>query len=348
MLEDEAGFVFRDHEFRFTLESQVIGPVALDEEMEMSYSLSLPSVPQGTFVDVDNNGVDNLGLQVFAVAYWSNTWGDPFLEERDGKGWSTAYTSAVTDPENDNEIIGGTLVVWSPDDEQGFPNDFGPDGKLFTEDDPIETVLAGYTLVNLDSKPFRFYKESQPTLTLLEGAGAVKDFSKMQYSQAFEELYSRVSLEYPFTQEKQIDWDSLHDEFLPQIDRVQSDKEFYSLMRSFSYRIPDGHVNLSLDPELFYASYGGGYGITLERLSDQRVIVKHIVPNGPADRARILAGAEIASWNGEPINEAIAKVIPGFGSYSTEHTQNLAQVTFLTRTPPETQVELRFRNPEFW
>lgn len=344
LLEDEAGFVFRDKEFRFKLEGQVIGPVDLDEDMKMTYSLALPSVPQGTYVDVDNNGAKDLGLQVFAIAYWSNTWGDPFLEERDGKGWSTAYTSAITDPEDDNEIVGGTLLVWSPDDEQGFPSGFGTDHKLFTADDPVQKILAGYSLVDLSSEPFRVYKESRPQLTLIEGAGAVKDYASMTYADAFEALYQKVSVEYPFTAEKQVNWQALYAEFQPQFDRASTDQEFYSLMRSFALRIPDGHVNLSLDPDIFYQTYGGGFGMVLVQLSDEKVIAKDILPDSPADKAGIQPGAEILTWDGQPVVEAIAAVVPGFGSYSTDHTLHLAQVTFLTRRPPDTRVEVQFRN----
>ena len=86
MLEDQAGFVQRDREFVFRLAGQVIGPVEQTGDKALTYSLSLPSVPQGTQVDVDHDGQQEAGVQIFAVAYWSNTWGDPFLEERDGTG----------------------------------------------------------------------------------------------------------------------------------------------------------------------------------------------------------------------------------------------------------------------
>jgi hypothetical protein len=69
-------------------------------------------------------------VQGFAIAYWSNTWGGLFLEERDGHGWSNAHASTVTDPERDDEIIGGLLVVWSLDDQQSFPTGFGEDGAF--------------------------------------------------------------------------------------------------------------------------------------------------------------------------------------------------------------------------
>ena len=93
LLEDQAGFINRDEEFLFPIGGQAVGPVTVLDDGTVTYSLALPSVPQGTQLDLDNNRSNDKGVQVFAIAYWSNTWGGPFLEERDGTGWSTAYAS---------------------------------------------------------------------------------------------------------------------------------------------------------------------------------------------------------------------------------------------------------------
>jgi C-terminal processing protease CtpA/Prc len=345
MLEDESGFVHRDREFHFPLASQTIGPVEVSQDKKLTYTISLPSIPQATMEDVDNNGKKDLGVQIFQIAYWSNTWGDPFLQDRDGKGWSTAYTSAITDPEKEDEIVGGVLVAWAPDDQQSFPSGFGPDGKLFTSDDPVAPLPAGYNLVDLSNEPFRVYKERTPTLTLNEGASAVKDYSNMSYTDAFDALFKKASIEYPFTAEKGINWDALYQEFKPRFDRVSSDQEYYSTLRDFAFQIPDGHVNLSLNRDVFFSDYGGGFGLVLDRLSDTRVIVINVLPNMPAADAGIQRGAEILSWNGDPVDDAIQKVIPGFGPFSTEHARQKSQVDFLERVPPDNKVEVVYRNP---
>ncbi|HEX6302970.1 MAG TPA: hypothetical protein VFZ76_02205, partial [Anaerolineales bacterium] len=59
LLEDQAGFFQRNLEFEFALESQTIGAVELHEDQSLTYSLSLPIVPQGTFLDVDNDGEED-------------------------------------------------------------------------------------------------------------------------------------------------------------------------------------------------------------------------------------------------------------------------------------------------
>jgi C-terminal processing protease CtpA/Prc len=345
LLEDQAGFVARDREYQFPLASQSTGPVEFIEgEDALSFHIPLPGVPQGTFVDVDNNGQQDQGVQVFAVAYWSNTWGDPFLERRDGVGWSTAYSSTIVDPE-EGEITGGTLVVWAPDESQAFPTGFGDDGLLFTEDDPSAAIPAGYSLIDLNQEPFRAYKEARPELTLVEGAGEVSDLSAMSYKEAFDAMFEQATREYPFTEEKDLDWDALYDQFAPKAEAARSPEDFYRTVRDFTFTIPDGHVGVSLNGDVFFEDYGGSFGLVLSELSDGRVIVTDVVPETPAAEFGIAVGAEVERWNGQPMSSAIDAVVPGLGPYSTPHAERLGKVVFLTRVPPGDPATIEFRNP---
>ncbi len=345
LLEDEAGFIQRNQEFEFPLEGQVIGAVAVHEDKTLTYSLSLPALPQGTQVDVDNNGNKDTGVQVFAIAYWSNTWGGPFLEPRDGTGWSTAYVSTITDPDRDNEISGGILLVWAPDGEQGFPTGFGDDKKLFTADDPIAPIPAGYNIVDLNQEPFKITKEAKPDIMLNEGEVAVTDLSKLSYKDAFEALFNKASQEYPFTKEKGINWKALHDEFAPRIASARNAEDFYRAMRDFTYAIPDAHVGLSFNADVFFEESGGSFGLVLAELSDGRVIVTKVIPDTPASQEGIQTGAEIITWDGLPVGEAISQVNPYFGPFSSEQQKRLEQVIFLTRLPPDTKIPIEYKNP---
>ena len=346
MLEDEAGFVRRDPLFQFPLSSQQLGPVEVQQDKTLTYDVALPSVPQGTFVDVDNNGKPNTGVQVLAVAYWSNTWGGPFLERRDGTGWSAAYTSTITDPENKDEITGGTLVVWAPDNQQGFPKGFGADGKLFTADDPTAPIPAGYNIVDLNQTPFKIYKDARPEITLNEGEGALNDYSKMSYTEAFEALFSKASREYPFTTEKGINWHALHDQFAPRIAKARNQTDFYQVIHDFSLSIPDEHIGVTPDPEIFFKEQAGSFGLILAELSDGRVIVTQVLAKTPGEQAGIKVGAEITRWNNQPIGQAIGLVVPYFSPYSSEQARRPDQVVFLTRVPPNTRVPITFKNPD--
>ena len=345
LLEDEAGAIRRDKGFTFNLEGEDIGPVEVNKDNSVTYSLALPSIPQGTQVDVDNNGKSDVGVQVFAIAYWSNTWDGPFLEPRDGKGWSTAYVSTITDPERDDQIVGGTLVVWAPDDKQSFPTGLGKDGLLFTADDPVAPIPAGYNIVDLSKEPFRFYKEARPKIDLNEGEIAVNDYSKKSYVDAFNALIDKISREYPFTKEKGLDWQAIRAKYAPLAAQAQDTESFYKVLHDFTQDIPDGHVGVQVDGKVLLAEAGGGFGLYLTELSDSRVIVAKVFPDSPGDKAGIQAGAEILTWDGKPVSDAIYAVKPYFGPYSTDYSRRLGQVLFLTRVPPGTTVQATFRNP---
>jgi C-terminal processing protease CtpA/Prc len=345
MLEDEAGFVHRDRQFDFPLNDQTLGPIQVQNDNTLTYSLLLPALPQGTQVDVDNNGRQDAGVQVFVVAYWSNTWGDTFIEPRDGRGWSDAYASTITDPQNNDEIKGGFLVVWAPDDQQSFPTDFGQDGLLFTSDDPTAPIPAGYNIVDLNQKPFRVFKTARPSIDLNEGVVAVNDYSNMTYQDAFEAMFQKVSKEYPFTAEKSINWQALHDEFAPKVAAAKDAHSFYLAIRGFALAIPDEHVGPPVDSREFLSQYGGGFGLVAAELSDGKVIAAKVLPDLPAQKAGIQPGAELITWDKQPVKDAINAIVPYFNPFSTDTAKRVQQVAFLTRTAPNTKVDISFRNP---
>jgi C-terminal processing protease CtpA/Prc len=240
---------------------------------------------------------------------------------------------------------GGVLIVWSPDDGQAFPTGFGADDLLFTADDPVAPIPAGYNLVSLDAEPFTFWKEPRPELTLFEGSTAVNDFSDMSYAAAFEALFEKVSREYPFTVEKGIDWDALYAEIAPLMADARNDQDFYRAMRQFALQIPDAHVGLTFDAQVFFDDAGGSFGMRLAELSDGRVVVVEVLPDLPAEAAGITAGSEIVEWEGAPVQDALDAVVSLLGPYSTPQHERLDQLIFLTRYPPGTRVSLSFQQP---
>jgi hypothetical protein len=185
-------------------------------------------------------------------------------------------------------------------------------GLLFTADDPTAPVPAGYSLVDLDAAPFRVYRE--PDIELLEGVVAVTDLSGADYATAFEELFAKASREYPFSQDKGIDWDALHAEFSPRFAAATSDEAFYRALKEFTLAIPDGHIGVSFNPDVFFADLGGSFGLVLAELSDGRVIVQDVIgqtsegERTPGAVAGIIPGAEILEWDGKPIASALDTV----------------------------------------
>lgn len=343
ILEDQAGFVDRNRYFIMPVESQTLGQLTSDfYSSPVSYSLALPGVPNGSYRDVDQDENDDIGVQVFAVAYWENVFGDPYLEERDlyGGGWSGAYASTriSEDPALEWEVIGGIFVVYAPDNEQGFPSGFGEDGLLFTADDPIVRLPQGYTVVNMDTDPFTFDRSREPEIDLIEPEGAaLVDYSQLSFTDGFNAMVDKMQNEYAFTEYKDIDWEALRAEFLPRFeaaDRRDDALGYVLALRDFTWRIPDGHVGFGarfiLD-FLVQEETGGGLGIAIRELDDGRVIVNYVAEGSPAAEAGIGLRDEIVAINGTPINDAISAVVPWTSPFSADHVLRLEQLRYVLR-----------------
>lgn len=356
ILEDQGGFITRNRKFVIPVESQVIGKITSDFfTSPFTYSLSLPAEPQGTLHDVDHDGKNETGVMVFAIAYWTNTWGDPYLERRDqgGGGWSSAYASTriSDDPNFYMEVYGGKYLVYAPDGGQQFPSAFGADKKLFTDDDPEMDIPAGWSVVDLDKEPFTIDRSENPSVDLLEPeSSALDDFSSLSYTEAFDKMLEKFRNEYAFTEFKKIDWDAKAAEFRPRFEQAEAknDKHAYALaLRDFIWSIPDTHVSFdqSLLQEDFATETAGGLGFAARETDDGKFIVTYILKDGPADQAGMQWGAELLAMDGKPIGDVVAANTPWSSPFSNPINKRLQQLRYALRFPLDKgQVEVRFKN----
>ena len=357
-LVDMHGFVVRDNYWELPIDSQVLGYLNVDlQKMTGTYELNLPERPQGVFNDVDNNGKTDTGVQIFTVSYFPNLAGGPFSEGDDKSyGWPNYFASVVTDATNNDEVTGGKLVVWAPDTNQKFPTGFGADGKLFTADDPVAPIPAGYTIVDLDQKPFGLSKRTEPTMTLYEPKDfALKDFSGLSYSASFDKLFQFVRTFYAFNgyTDLEPDWDTLYATLKPRVQQAENNKDpnaFWLALRDFTWAFKDGHVGLSssdYETQLFTEANAGGYGFAIRELDDGRVVVIFVLDtqDSPAKKAGIQVGTVVTEFNGRPIKDAIGGVIPWTGPTSSAWDWRYQQVRYLLRAKIGTETTVTFSNP---
>lgn len=357
ILEDQGGFVARDRKFLIPVESQVMGQITSDfYASPFSYSLTLPAEPKGTLNDVDHDGQKDAGVMVFAVAYWTNTWGDPYLERRDqgGGGWSSAYASTRVSTDSDSylEVFGGQYLVYAPDANQQFPSDFGADEKLFTDDDPLMDLPAGWSVIDMDQSPFVIDRSENPSLDLYEPeSSALDDFSQMSYSGAFDAMLKKFREEYAYTELKKIDWDERETEFRPRFEAAEKAKDAHAFalaLRDFIWSIPDTHVGMDTSAlnDDFLADIAGGVGLALGETSDGVIFARYVTPDSPADEAGIVFGAEIVSLDGKPVDDYVSAIVPWSSPFSNPEVKRLQQLRYATRFRLEKgEVEVKFKNP---
>jgi C-terminal processing protease CtpA/Prc len=357
ILEDQGGFVDRNRKFIIPVQSQVIGQITSDfYTSPFTYSLTLPEEPNGTLHDVDHDGKKETGVMVFAIAYWTNTWGDPYLERRDlmGGAWSSAYASTkVSDnPASYLEVYGGKYLVYAPDDQEQFPSDFGGDKKLFTDDDPMMNISAGWSVIDMDQHPFKVDRSEKPTIDLIEPEStALDDFSQLSYTEAFDKMLEKFKNEYAFTELKKIDWDAKGKEFRPRFEEAEknNDPHAYALaLRDFLWSIPDTHIgfDFSLLRDDFIHDTEGGLGFAMRETDDGKIIANFILKGGSADQAGMKWGAEILSLDGKPTADVVAANVPWESPFSNPIVKRLQQLRYALRFPTDKrQVEVRFKNP---
>lgn len=354
LLEDQSGFVQRNPDYVIPRHSQTLGQLTSDiGESPVEYRLTLPTLPDAP---LHRFATGQPGVMVFAISYWTNLFGDAYLEERDqlGVGWSTSYVSTRVSHRAAvrGEIEGGVLLVYAPEEGAAFPLDFGADERLFTEDDRLGLLPAGWTLVDLDERPFRFDRSRRARVNLIEGEAAQSDdFSRLTYSLAFSAMVDKFRREYAFTEHKGIDWDALEAEFLPRFAHAEERRDaiaYLLALRDFTWRIPDDHIDSNLVQALatmYLRETDGGIGLALRELDDGQIVVWHAIEGSPAALAGIERGAAILRVNGTAAAAWVDQAITWGGPYSTTHTERLQKLRYATRFPVGSGVTLEYRNP---
>jgi C-terminal processing protease CtpA/Prc len=306
-----------------------------------TYTLTLPDNPAGQPFDVTTGGAAKTqsGLLIFDVRLMSDVGERGYMVPNEDNIASSLNISIEFKAE------GGTLIAWTADDKEQFPNDSGPDGKLFTADDPQMTLPAGWSLIDLDSKPFKVIRESAPRVNLITtGLGDTINYTSLSCDVLIPTFLDRAQKLYPFTDLHKVDWTALRDKLIPASKAAQTRQDCEKIIRDFGNAIPDGHVDYYL-PTL-RDEVAGSLGLVLTPLTDGRIGVSVLRPNGPAERAGIKVGAILTAWDGKPMTEALKSIVLQYANSSTPHGLLSLQLANLTRGPMGSTVEVTYQNPD--
>jgi C-terminal processing protease CtpA/Prc len=315
----------------------------------LGYAFDLPIAPRGTLLDVDNDGTDDTGVQIFSAIVAANINGGSHLEQLDQAG---DFLSYLTDPLT-GELTAGNLLIYAPDGEQGFPSGFGADGILFTEDDPAVGVPQGYTVVSFGPNGFTFDRATEAQLDLLQNPEAESpDFSQQGIVESYNSLIDHLAERYSFTDLRQLDWEAIRAEYLPQVEEAEQaaatnpsagGAAYAFVLHELAQKVRDAHV-VAVIGDLAYGGEANtllalkaqpiatNLGANTVELSDGRIIVSDVISGSPAAKALWTLGTEIIAIDGTPVAERIPEVYYN-ETVGTDESQRLFQVNNLLKFP---------------
>lgn len=127
----------------------------------------------------------------------------------------------------------------------------------------------------------------------------------------FEEVMADIERHYCLADHKNIDFDSLHDEYLPQFEDAYKNQDealdiatWIKLSREFN----DMHVNVTgtsnnINEAACDLLYGNDYGLSLMTLDNGKTVAVNVDNSSKAYDEGIVNGTEIVSWDGKSIEE---------------------------------------------
>ena len=358
-------------------EGQVLGRLlpALSTAV-FSYTVALPLAPTGLTFDIgsapvkagdaaaaddpageatDDAARRSQGVQVFQLMVGDALLGGPYLDLLEQQSPLTssrrdAATGALTD---------GTLLIYATDDGMIFPSAFGEDGVLFTPDDPLATLPAGYTLVTLNGDGLQFDRSATATMDIFPTAPVTAiDLSQESIAESFAQLLEELAQRYPYTAEQEIDWSTLGTNLADAVAAADADEDYaayYTALTELARAVHDVQVTTQLSPRSDPAVVNafaqrqqqqqGTVGAGVAQLEDGRLIVTDIAPGSPAAAAGLVFGSELLQVNGLPVAEAVAAV-ESLTPSGTADGRRWLQVQELLRFTPGQEVTLEFRLPD--
>lgn len=200
----------------------------------------------------------------------------------------------------------------------------------------------------------------------------ILDFSKMNYTEAFENLHELIKKVYPFTSWKKLDLDKIYQGHIEKIENSQksrSKKEFYLAMLGYIKSFSDGHMMFfnpmefflrdkgNKNPSEFYLRekekynsklkkkyIGGSYGFTVIELDNGNVIASNVRNCSLAHKAGIKFGCRIIEWNNRPVTEAVEDVSLLWSDINPANKYHIKRMkyAFLARGPVDEQSLIKF------
>lgn len=141
----------------------------------------------------------------------------------------------------------------------------------------------------------------------LAGGGALRALSALDRVAVFEKIWKDVDEHYYDAAFGGVNWKEVREKYLPLVQAVKDDKEFYALMDRMTGELHDAHTRFSSPDQWENRKKHQGLGFGFHAgFVDGKVVVLDVVPGSNAAKAGIAPGMVITALNGRPMEGELA------------------------------------------
>jgi carboxyl-terminal processing protease len=190
--------------------------------------------------------------------------------------------------------------------------------------------------------------QQQPTTTSApvtpQHTPAKQRLSPKDRNDVFEKIWKEIRDHYYDSKFNGVDWNEVHQRYLPLVDAVENDQEFYVLMSQMTSELHDAHTRFNSPQQWrnFQRQQGVTVGFSVDDV-DGKTVVTSVIPGSSAARAGIEPGMEVLTVDGTLIAERIAEIRKKRLPSSSERATRWFIYNRVFAGPPDTQVKLALR-----
>ncbi len=169
---------------------------------------------------------------------------------------------------------------------------------------------------------------------------AVPAYRNPGYTEEFREVFAYMKECYVLDEHKEIDWDSLYEEYLPQFQEADENQDaslMYETWQRFAHSFQDAHVYVSLNKgddaaykEYAYKCCGYDYGFALVTMEDNTTVFVNVDEDSEAYAQGIRDGMAIVAFDGEDIDSLREKSYIYFYEFPDRENEAFYSALFAT------------------
>jgi carboxyl-terminal processing protease len=165
--------------------------------------------------------------------------------------------------------------------------------------------------------------------------------------EVFEKVWKEINENYYDPTFKGVDWQEVHRRYLPLVEAVKTDADFYTLINKMAGELHDAHTRI-LSPALLanlQAQRRPSLGFRVEEVEGKQVVTS-VIADSDAARAGIEPGMIVLTIDDQPVLEKITEVRKAIGASSSKQLDETRVYATAFGGPPGTTVKLRLQRTD--